>query len=47
VVWNGDKALLPQGNHILMLDVSSLNSGVYFYNVTINGTTNSGKMLVR
>lgn len=47
VVWNGDTAILPQGNHILMPDVSSLNSGVYFYNVNINGTTHSGKMLVR
>ncbi len=47
VVYHGDKSKLSQGNHVLSMDVSSLKTGVYFYNVTIDGKTETGKMLVK
>ena len=46
VIWNGAQTKLSRGNHVLTLDVSSLKTGVYLYNVTVDGKTQTGKMLV-
>lgn len=47
VVWGDHQLKLDQGNHVLTLDVSDLKYGVYFYNVNIDGTIHTGKMLVK
>nr|NQU92218.1 T9SS type A sorting domain-containing protein [Bacteroidota bacterium] len=46
-VWVAEPLTAGQGNHILPFDVSELNTGVYLYNVHMNGETHTGKMLVK
>jgi hypothetical protein len=42
-----DRGVLPAGASFVTIDGRSLTSGLYFYSVLIDGTSYSGKMMVR
>jgi hypothetical protein len=47
VVYHVDKGTLGAGLHVINIDASQLETGVYFYNVNVNDETASKKMIVK